>query len=59
MKTPNDKKRAKRAKMIVDSMGAGARAVYLEKHPHGFAANHKVHTSKKTYNRRSKGQEQD
>ena len=38
-------------KTTINAMGKGARAVYLEKHPHGFAALNKVHKSKKSYDR--------
>ena len=40
--------------IMIDAMGNGAREVYLEKHPHGFASVNKVHKSKKAYNRKVK-----
>jgi hypothetical protein len=40
--------------LMIDAMGNGAREVYLEKNPHGFAAVNKVHKSKKAYDRKVK-----
>jgi hypothetical protein len=47
----NSKKQ--KTKILINALGNGAREVYLEKNPHGFSANHKVHTSKKSYNRKN------
>jgi len=43
-------------KFLVDSLGKGAREVYLEDNPHGFRKIHKVHKSKKAYSRKQKHQ---
>lgn len=40
--------------LMIDAMGNGAREVYLEKNPQGFASVNKVHKSKKTYDRKVK-----
>lgn len=40
-------------KTTIDAIGNGAREVYLEKHPHGFASINKVHKSKKSYDRKT------
>lgn len=48
------KKNNKKIKNMIAALGAGSRAVYLENNPHGFAANHKVHKSKKSYKRDKK-----
>lgn len=39
---------------MIAALGKGAREAYLEKHPHGFASNHKIHKSDKAYNRMNK-----
>jgi hypothetical protein len=49
MKTKN-----KKLKTTLNAIGAGARLVYLEQHPHGFSAVNKIHKSKKSYNRKEK-----
>ena len=51
MKTFNKKSKTQ---ILVDACGSGAREVYLEKNPHGFASVNKVHRSSKTYNRKAK-----
>jgi hypothetical protein len=40
--------------LMIDALGNGAREVYLEKNPHGFASVNKVHKSKKAYDRKVK-----
>jgi hypothetical protein len=40
--------------LMIDALGNGAREVYLEKNPHGFASVNKVHKSKKAYSRSNK-----
>lgn len=52
LKTATMKKDKKQ--LMIDALGNGAREVYLEKNPHGFASVNKVHKSKKTYNRKVK-----
>lgn len=46
-------KKISKNKKLVNDCGLGARLVALEKNPHGFAAVHKVHKSKKTYSRKN------
>jgi hypothetical protein len=41
-------------KLTIDAMGNGAREVYLERNPHGFASVNKVHKSDKRYSRKNK-----
>jgi hypothetical protein len=55
----NTMKPSKNTKKMISALGAGARMVYLEQHPHGFSINHKVHVSKKTYKRLKKVQHDD
>jgi hypothetical protein len=52
LKTTTMKKNKKQ--LMIDAFGNGAREVYLEKNPHGFASVNKVHKSKKAYNRNNK-----
>jgi len=40
--------------VLIAALGNGAREVYLEKNPHGFASVNKVHKSKKAYDRKVK-----
>jgi hypothetical protein len=40
--------------IMLNALGNGAREVYLEKNPHGFASVNKVHKSKKAYDRKVK-----
>lgn len=44
-------------KILVDACGNGAREVYLQLHPHGFAAVTKVHKTSKQYSRKPKSKE--
>jgi hypothetical protein len=47
MKTKN-----KKIKILIDSLGNGAREAYLEMNPHGFSAVNKVHKNSKKYDRK-------
>lgn len=52
IKTQTKWQRKKSKKQItLDAIGKGAREVYLEQNPHGYSQTHKVHKSKKSYNR--------
>ena len=46
MKTNN------KIKNLINSIGKGAREVYLERNPHGFSAVNKVHKNSKKYDRK-------
>ncbi len=41
-------------KLLVKSLGNGAREAYLELNPHGFSCVNKVHKNSKKYNRKVK-----
>ncbi len=48
------KKRTKKRELTINAIGKGAREVYLERNPHGFASVNKVHKSDKEYSRKEK-----
>ena len=48
--TMKQTKKSKRA--MLAAVGKANREVYIEQNPHGFASVHKVHKSKKAYNRK-------
>lgn len=48
------KNKNKKIKILINSLGNGAREAYLEMNPHGFYSVNKVHKNAKKYSRKVK-----
>lgn len=46
-------KKKDKKKLLIDSLGKGAREAYIQMNPHGFTAVNKVHKNAKKYNRKA------